>query len=293
VFFSVGGLILFLLYRSQANAFAEQCVLDGIPAEDCNYLQKIINDFKSVKVAWLFLVVAMYMASNISRAARWMMMFKPMGYSIKFFNAMATLMFGYFANLGFPRLGEILRPVGLSRYEKIGVEKVAGTIVAERALDVLMLLLFISLALLLEYDTLWTFIQENQAIMDKVMPIISNPLFIVGVLILGAGGLFLLRSQWFRNSSIGVKVFSLLEGLWEGVKSVLKLEKPWLFILHTVFIWTMYFLMTRVCFYAFEPTAGLSLLAGLMVFVFGTLGIVFPSPGGMGSYHACRWFLFC
>lgn len=286
VFFAAGGIILFLLYKNQSTAFAEQCALDGIPSDQCNFLSKIFADFKSVKIGWLLLVVAMYMASNLSRAARWSMMFKPLQYRIKYFNAIATLMFGYFANLGLPRLGEVLRPVALSRYEKIGVEKVAGTIVAERALDVLMLILFILLALGLEYDTLWGYISENEGIRDKVMPILSSPYFYVLMFLSALAGILILRSQWFRQSKFGIKVKSLAKGFLEGIRSIFKLQRPMLFIAHTIFIWIMYFLMTRVCFYAFEPTEGLSITAGLMVFVFGTLGIVFPSPGGMGSYHA-------
>ncbi len=286
IFFSVGGLILFYLYRSQAADFAEQCVIDGIPPEDCDFLGKIIDDFKSVNVGWLLIVIAMYMASNVSRAARWMMMFKPLGHKVKFLNALSTLMIGYLANLAVPRVGEVVRPIAFARYEKVGVEKVVGTIVAERALDVLMLLLFIGLALLLEYDTLWGFIQENQGLMDKIMPIISSPLFYIAIVLAGVGGVFFLRSSWFRNSKLGVKIFSLLGGFMEGIKSVFKLEKPFIFIAHTVFIWVMYLMMTRVCFYAFEPTSALSLTAGIMIFVLGTLGIVFPSPGGLGTYHA-------
>lgn len=285
-FFSIGGLILFLLYRSQANAYAEQCLLDGIPATECNFLDKIITDFKSVKFSWLLLVIGLYMASNLSRAARWMMMFKPLGYKIKFINAISTLMFGYFANLGLPRLGEVLRPVALSKYEKVGVEKVVGTIVSERALDVVMLLVFIGLALSLEYDTVWTYIQENQALADKILPIVTSPIFF-GFIALGiAAVLYIFLHKGFRSSKIGRKFFSLLYGLLEGIKSIFKLERPFLFIIHTLFIWTMYFLMTRFCFFAFEPTSSLTTLAGLMIFVFGTLGIVFPSPGGMGTYHA-------
>lgn len=286
LFFSVGGFILFLLYRNQANAYAEQCLIDNIPSEDCNYLQKLFNDFRTVRWPWLLLVLLMYMASNLSRALRWMMMFRSLGYTIKLFNALGTIMFMYFANLGLPRLGEILRPVALSKYEKVGVEKVVGTIVAERALDFIMLLLVVGLALIIEYDTLWGFIVENQALSDKIINLITNPL--IYVLLVGAGisALFFLKSDYFRRTKLGIKIYGILEGLMEGIKSILNLEKPILFIGHTLFIWIMYFLMTRVCFYSYEPTSNLGLEAGLMVFVFGTLGIVFPSPGGMGSYHA-------
>ncbi len=286
LFFSVGGLILYLLYRSQSNAYAEQCIIDGINPEDCDFLKKIFDDFKSVKLSWLLLVVALYMAAKLSRAQRWTMMFEPLNHKIKFSNAFATLMFGYFANLGLPRLGEVLRPVMLSRYEKVGVEKVLGTIVAERALDFIMLFLFIGLAFLFEFQTLWSYIVENQALSDKLLPILTSPLFYLVILTGIVGAVMLFRSQKFRTSKLGLKFFELFKGLLEGIKSVFKLKNPWIFIAHTVFIWLMYFLMTRMCFLAFDPTSHLSTMAGLMIFVFGTLGIVFPSPGGMGTYHA-------
>jgi uncharacterized protein (TIRG00374 family) len=286
LFFSLGGLILFLLYRSQANSYAEQCIIDGIAEKDCNYFHKIISDFKSVKIGWLLVIVLLYMLSNISRSFRWVMMFNSLDYKVKFSNALGTLMFGYFANLGFPRLGEVIRPLSMSRYEKIKFEKVVGTVVSERALDVFMLLIFIGLALLFEFDTLWGFIQENESISERILAIVTHPItWIIMILIIVVSVLFV-RSTYFKTTLIGRKIIGIIKGLWEGIQSIFKLKRPGIFILHTVFIWVMYFLMTRLCFFAFEPTSGLTTLAGLLIFVFGTLGIVFPSPGGMGSYHA-------
>ena len=81
------------------------------------------------------------------------------------------------------------------------------------------------------------------------------------------------------------KVLNVLRGFWEGIQSIMKLDRPLLFIFHSFNIWFMYFMMTYLCFFAFEPTAGLSPLAALMVFVFGAFGILIPSPGGMGTFH--------
>ena len=75
-------------------------------------------------------------------------------------------------------------------------------------------------------------------------------------------------------------------GFVEGLKSIRNVSNIPLFIFHTAVIWLMYYSMLILCFKSFEPTSGLGLLPGLMVFVFGGLGIVFPSPGGMGTYHA-------
>ena len=53
-----------------------------------------------------------------------------------------------------------------------------------------------------------------------------------------------------------------------------------------VLIWAMYYVMTVFALQSFAPTTDLPLVVGLVVFVFGALGIVIPSPGGMGTYHA-------
>jgi uncharacterized membrane protein YbhN (UPF0104 family) len=76
-----------------------------------------------------------------------------------------------------------------------------------------------------------------------------------------------------------------VEGFRDGLRSLKRVEKPWILVLDTALIWLMYYLMMFLCFYSFQPTAHLGGMAGLMVFVFGGLGIVFPSPGGMGTFH--------
>lgn len=87
------------------------------------------------------------------------------------------------------------------------------------------------------------------------------------------------------GSALFKKILGMLKGFWEGIKSVAKLRNPWLFALHSLNIWVMYFVMTWLGFQAFGPTAHLGLMAALTVFAFGTLGMVIPSPGGMGTFH--------
>jgi glycosyltransferase 2 family protein len=96
--------------------------------------------------------------------------------------------------------------------------------------------------------------------------------------------LWLLRRQIARLKFYR-RVVDIILGFWQGIKTVRRLERPGLFILHSLNIWLMYYLMTYLCFFAFAPTAGLSAMAALVVFVFGGWGVVIPSPGGMGTYH--------
>ncbi len=217
------------------------------------------------------------------RALRWNQMFEPMGYQPRVINTLGSLMIGYFTNLAFPRIGELIKTGTLSRYENIPFEKVIGTVVVDRILDILGLLVVIGMALVLSFGTFKDYFAQN-----FVAPSQST-LVLLGVVVVGGLiGLFvlnrILQSGKF-TSPLLLKIRNLWEGFKDGLTSLKKVKNIPLLIFYTVGIWVMYYLMTYLCFFAFAPTAHLGMVAGLVVFVFGTLGMVFPSPGGMGSYH--------
>lgn len=290
LFFGLGLGILYLVYRSQNTNWIEDCTQKGQSVADCGtLLEKIIRDFSRVKWSWILAVLVVYTISNLSRAARWLLLLKPLGYSPRPVNAFFTLMIGYFANLGFPRIGEIMRPAAFAGYEKMPVEKVLGTIVTERITDVLALLVIMVLAFTLEFDKLWDFIKNPN--MGAEAGADGLPLIVklaIGAIIIGIIVALYIWKNWQTVSQkpFVKKITDLVVGLWEGVGTIRKLEKPGVFLFHTVNIWVMYFLMTYLGFFAFEPTAELTPLAGLIIFVTGALGIVIPTPGGLGSYNA-------
>ncbi|MEL6864827.1 MAG: lysylphosphatidylglycerol synthase transmembrane domain-containing protein [Bacteroidota bacterium] len=286
LFLGVGLGIFYLVYTKQAAAYQEQCIIDNIPAADCNLVEKIISDFRSVQYFWIFMVLLAFTISNYSRAARWLMLMHPLGYRPRLINAFFTVIIGYFANLGLPRVGEVIRAGMIAQYEKMAPEKVMGTIVVSRMMDVLSLLVVIGLAFILEFDRLWNYLSgyltkfmgNMGATLSFVLP------FFFGSMLLGLGLIYYFRKtlmQW----TLVQKIRAILLGFKEGLQTIGQLERPWLFLFHTVNIWVMYFLMTYLSFFAFAPTAALGPVAGLMVFVFGAFGIVIPSPGGLGPYH--------
>lgn len=281
-----GLVILYLLFQGESAKYAEDCALKGIPAEDCSLLQKIWLDIVNADYFWVFAVVFAFMVSNIARALRWQMLLKPLDVNASFGNSFWTLMAGYLVNLGIPRTGEFARAGLLAKYEDASFDKVFGTIVTGRLIDVLFLIIVIILSLLLEYDRIWGFISDNVDIASKLSVFTDQPILIAVVLLILAGLAYLAwRLLQTSEFFIFVKIRSFLSGLFEGILSIRKVESPILFVGYSVVIWICYFLMTYWGFFTFEPTAHLDAGAGLVSFVLGTLGIVFPSPGGMGSYH--------
>lgn len=280
LFFGFGFLILYLVYYFQQQSYVAHCAEKGIPSEDCSLLKKLWADILTTNYYWVGLSLFAYMLSNVSRARRWQIMVKPLGKTPRFANSFHATMLGYLTNLVIPRAGEFLRAGALSNYEKIPVEKVLGTIVLGRIMDVLSFATVILIALLLQYDVIWGFVQNqlNGDLLKKVLKFALLGIAGLGLIV------FLFRTN-LKNSKIGKKLHGLVLGLFEGIASIRKLDRPWEFIGHTIFIWLMYYMMTWLILRAFPVTEHLGPLAGLMVFTLGSLGMLAPSPGGMGSYH--------
>ena len=283
VFIGLGFGILYLLYQNQQAAYAAECVVKGIPAEECSLVDKVINDFRGAHFGWLLLTIAAYCVSNLSRALRWNQLLAPFGHQPRLINSFLALNLGYFANLGFPRLGEIAGPAALAKYEELKLERVMGTVVLGRVIDVISILLLSALALWLASDQLLGWLNENVDLTRFVgLQWLLSGIVTVGVVVLALA--------WFQRdriaeTKVGGKVVDILKGFAEGLQSILKLDRPVVFVLHSINIWLMYFLMTLFTTYAFAPTAAIGPEGALVTFVAGGWGIVIPSPGGMGTYH--------
>ena len=284
LFLGIGLVILYLVYKHQNTAYLAECGLRGIPESECSLIDKVIQDFKGANYFWILLVLVAFTLSNISRAIRWNMLMRPLGYQPRLINSFLAVVIGYFANLGFPRMGEIIRPATISRYEKIPLESAIGTIVTDRILDVISILILTAAVLFIEFDNIWSFLLENGSFGEK-LDTLQRVGFYFFVCVLLALTAFLIFRKTLMNNPLFTKLKEIGLGFWNGILSIRKVKRIGLFIFHSINIWFMYFMMTWLCFFAFAPTAHLPMVAALIVFVFGGWGVVIPSPGGMGTYH--------
>ena len=212
---------------------------------------------------------------------------EPMGYKPRVKNAFFAVMIGYFANLALPRLGEITRCGILSKYEKIPFQKSFGTVVIERGLDLISLALAFLINFFIHLDKLNLFkgttIYKNAAakydqIENPGYIYIFSGLFVLAVLVI----LFKLRHK-ISHTKFYIKIKEIVSGFFEGIKSLIKIKRPFWFIFHSVFIWLMYLLMTWLVFFSLPETSNLGLDVGLSVLVFGSIGIIVVQ-GGIGIY---------
>ncbi|MBK6399352.1 MAG: flippase-like domain-containing protein [Bacteroidetes bacterium] len=249
-------------------------------------LPKMIADIKNANLFWVGLSVVTSLVAFTSRAIRWNLLIEPLGYKPKLSNTCASLMIGYLANLAVPRLGEVTRCGSLNQTENVPFDKLLGTVIFERIIDVLCLLTCIILVAVSEYERLGNFLNENifDPMKSKVHSFINSPISIAIVLIIFLSLLiFLFKNK--KSKGFISKFTVILKGIGDGMVSVKRMKKPFQFIFHTILIWAMYFMMSYLCFFALPATSQLSWHAGLFVLVVGGLGMSAPSPGGVGSYH--------
>lgn len=236
-------------------------------------LQEIKNQFKKANYGFVALSVFFGILSNLSRAYRWNYMLAPLGYKPKFSNNIMAIYITYLMNLFIPRSGEISRALVVNKYENVPFDKAFGTIISERVADFIILLCFITAALLLQFNLISDYLAE------------SIDLFKVYILIGIAVPIVFLFFYFLKksNSTLSLKIKSFLFGLKEGILSIFKMNKKWAFIGHTIFIWLMYVLMFYLMIFALEETSHISITAIITAFVVGSITIAFTN-GGFGSY---------
>ena len=240
------------------------------------------------KWAWIGVYTVVILLAHWSRGVRWSLLLEPVvGHRPSQSDATLAVMTGYFANLLIPRMGEVTRCGTMNRLEGVPVNVSFGTVVAERIFDVLMLLIIIGLTLVLEFGRIselvfGLFAGKNDS-GSRTGLYLLLAVVVGGVLV----GLFLYNKykEVLRRNALFVKVETFVLGLVEGLLSMRKLRQPGLFIVHTVLIWTLYYLSTYVLFFAMPQTATLGPVAALTILMMGSIGMAAPTQGGLGAFN--------
>ncbi|MBT8315908.1 MAG: flippase-like domain-containing protein [Maribacter sp.] len=236
--------------------------------------EQIIYHITEADPLWVVLSILFGALAYISRAIRWNYLLKPLGYQPKLSNNLVIILMSYLTNLGIPRSGEILRATALATYEDVPFEKGFGTIVTERVIDVIMLLIIISTALVLQTDIIIEFLQNRGFEYNSIL--LALFALLVGTLVFI---LFIKKS----STRFAIKIKDFIKGLLDGVLSIFKMENKWAFVFHTLFIWGCYIAMFWVIKYTVLETADLTISQLLVAFVAGAFAMT-TTNGGIGLY---------
>ncbi len=251
-----------------------------IPDQEWDKFKLALKHSKFWIIIPVFIILGL---SHLLRALRWRLIMEPLGYQPSIGNTFLAVLIGYLANLAIPRLGEVLKCTLLAKYEKVPAEKIVGTIVAERAFDVISLGLVFLLALGLQFNVIeagWMQLKAQTAAQQTNNSGNSNWLYIIICLIAVAVILFFVFKSKFKNAIASVQ--KILKGIWEGVISATKLKKHNLFFFYSFAIWFLYLLATYVGLYATEGTES-SFQTAISCLAFASIGMII-TPGGIGAY---------
>jgi uncharacterized protein (TIRG00374 family) len=270
-FLALGALLLYYAFR-------------GVKFDELARILQHVNFW------WIGLSLLFAGISFVSRARRWTLLIEPLGFKPSFKNTYHALMVGYLSNYALPRLGEVTRCVTLGNREKIPVDSLIGTVIVERVIDLVMLLL-IMLALLISWmDKFGAFFNEQVygPLQEKFIEIFGGTwafwLILLAILILLLALIYFFRRNLARFSLIQ-KAREILAGILKGLLSIHRMKRKWEFILHSLLIWFLYIMMTWVVVFALEELSGLTFIDGMFLLVIGGLGMSAPVTAGFGAYH--------
>lgn len=236
--------------------------------------------------AWLIIpVFIMLLLSHFIRAIRWKILMEPLGYKPSTFNTFAAVMIGYLVNAAVPRLGEVVKCTLLSKYENVRADKLIGTIVMERAVDVVCLALVFFAALFFQGHVIGEYVgslfgnffrdQTGETSVTKI--ILYSGGFIIFVAVM-----YLLLKRFGHIDAVG-KIKNVLKGIFHGLQSIRFIKHKGWFMFHSLLIWILYLLSTTLGIYALQETAHLGIGGGLTTLAVGSVGMVL-TPGGIGAY---------
>ena len=244
--------------------------------------RELLQSLANLEMNWIYLSIVLGALAIVLRGVRWIHMIQPLGHNCKISNSINAVAIGYLTNLAIPRAGEITRCTALHKKENIPVDKLFGTIIAERVIDLLALISLLILMFIINLEKINIFFNSVFS-KAQTLPINSILLFVLSLLAISF--IFFSYIKKNQSSTIVIKIKNFLEGIKEGFISIKKVKNKTVFWIHTALIWALYALMTYICFFAISETNSLGFIDGIYIMVIGGIGMVVPTQGGIGSYH--------
>ena len=236
-------------------------------------LEQMKGYFVSADYKYVFFSLIFAFLGYVLRAYRWKYTLTQIGYKPNFKLNFLAVSIGYFVNLSIPRSGEVSRALILKKYQDVPFDKAFGTIIGERIVDFIILLLFIFVSLVIEFNTLKSFLLSYIPI-DKV---------VILLIVSCVGFLFGIYLYFYSTSKIILSIKSKISGLKEGAMSIYTMPHKWVFLAYTLMIWFSYVLMFYVSTLALQETSHITFGTALVAFVIGSLTIAFTN-GGFGFF---------
>lgn len=242
----------------------------------------------ALKTARYWLIIPVFVilfSSHFIRALRWRLLIQSLGYDPSRTNTFFAVMIGYLTNQAVPRLGEVVKCTMLARYEKIPADKLIGTIILERIIDALTLLIIFGITIVIQpgiYSKLTKAIFNSQE--DPTHKTISSSLLLLILLAIIVIAIVIWMIKMKKNfKDLGALFKRIGQRIWQGISAIKHLRKRKQFIALTIILWTLYLSGGYLGFMALKDTQAYGIKEAFTVLSAGSIGMI-ATPGGIGAY---------
>ena len=242
---------------------------------------KVLCD--DMNYGWMLFSLVFGVTACVFRGLRWKLALEPLGEFPKTANCIYAIFLSYASSLVIPRVGEVVRCGVLSKYDGVSFPKSLGTVVSERMVDTFCMGCIVGLTLFLNLPAFTTFFEETGTDIAQFTAVFNSGHFYLAILC--ALAIAILLFFLIRNVALFAKLKGILANVWQGIAALKDIRNVPLYIMYSIGIWLSYFLEFYVAFYAFGFSAGLGVLAALVMFVVGTFAVLVPTPNGAGPWH--------
>lgn len=236
-----------------------------------------------MNIWWLLASLVPITLSHIMRGLRWLITLEPLGYKPKRGDSIDSIFIAYASNIVIPRVGEVSRCAVLSKYDGVPFSKALGTLVAERLVDMLLVLLFVCVMLLTQLDVFVSLFAQTGTNEGALTALFTSPkTYIIIAVVIALCALLWLG---LKKTKLYANIKQVVRGFVDGLLSLKTMNRKGLFLLYTIGIWIGYFLEFYLAFFCFPFTAELSVVQALVIFAAISLAIIIPTPNGAGPWH--------
>lgn len=232
---------------------------------------------------WMALSLVFGILPQLLRAWRWQIALAPLGEHPRRNTCVNAIFLSYASSLIIPRIGEVARCGTLKRCDGTSFSKAFGTVVTERIVDSVIMLLLTTLAFCSQLPTLTRFLTASGTDLNSIVNRFTSTGYLVTLLCIVA--VICLLVWLFHSFSVFNKGKDLLRDVWDGVLSLRKVEQLPRYIFYSFAIWICYFLHFYLAFFCFDFTAGISPIAAFLIFCIGSCAVLVPTPNGAGPWH--------
>lgn len=263
--FVLGGGILWWMYRNTDFQEIENTVL------------------YKMDWGWMLFSLVFGVTAQLFRGIRWRQTLEPIGEKPRLADCIHAVFISYASSLAIPRSGEFARCAILAKYDNTSFTKALGTVVTERAIDSLFILLITAIVFCSQLSIFNTFFDHTGTNIENILMGFTT----TGYIVTGICLVITLAFLWLilKKFTFMTKLKAVFSNIKEGILSLRGVQNKWLFSFYTLAIWASYFLHYWITFKCFDFTAELDFTAAIVSFIVGSISVIVPTPNGAGPWH--------